>query len=87
LFASSSKAPVAPVGKLAAVLVVVDVVERGILFDPCLRQKRKINEFISFCRKEKPVSVWKNNSPVMVKEILACTFLLQRVGDERKRIK
>jgi hypothetical protein len=48
LFASSSRALFAPVGKLAAVLVVVDVVvERGILFDPCLRQKRKMKDRIN----------------------------------------
>jgi hypothetical protein len=88
LFASSSRAPVAPVGKLAAVLVVVDVVvERGILFEPCLRQKRKINEFISFYREEKPVYVRMNNSPVMVKDILTCKFVLQCARDERKCMK
>jgi hypothetical protein len=88
LFASSSIAPVAPVGKLAAVLVVVDVVvERGILFEPCLRQKRKMNKVISFYREDKPVCVWMNNSPVMVKEILACEFVLKCVGYERKCIK
>ena len=40
LLASSSRAPAGPVGKLGVVLVVVEVVvvERGILFEPWLRQ-------------------------------------------------
>lgn len=46
-----------------------------------------MNEFILFYRKEKPECVWVNNSPLMLKEILAWEIMLLAVGNRREEYK